>query len=396
MSIIEKTLRNQQKTKENEGYPERQVVEKEAPSNTIPARNRVFVVIAIVLSLLGLGVYFGLEKYQQSLFHKRENLDYQLTPLVPLENPADLSQNEVPSHEDRGVIASSVETKVSAVDKDLKVAPNKKTSLATQKTAKSGINENAITGQTSGPPLTDNKNVETSRNETSENGLFSPGTVLAVKSDHDIRISQASQETKSKQEFDSSEISDPVHPSQNRELSSELAEDTTHLEEKPPSSLLEEYVVGKHLRRARHLINIGSYAEAIDILKPIIDRQEEMWDAYLLMGAAHLGTGELDYAETYLEMGLAIDGNVPQLWLQCAIVEQQRGEHEVALRILNETEKLSPNIPEVQLNIGYSNDAIGNQKLAVQAYNSFLQLTEGNPDYLMVRFKVLQRLHNLK
>ena len=112
--------------------------------------------------------------------------------------------------------------------------------------------------------------------------------------------------------------------------------------------------------------------------------------------SSDLGLGELDNAEMYLEMGLAINGKVPQLWLQCAIVEQQRGKHEAALRILNEAEKLAPDIPEVQLNIGYSYDAIGNQKLSVRAYNSFLKLTEGNPAYMMVRYKVLERLRNFK
>ncbi|MCP4413615.1 MAG: tetratricopeptide repeat protein, partial [Gammaproteobacteria bacterium] len=155
-------------------------------------------------------------------------------------------------------------------------------------------------------------------------------------------------------------------------------------------------IFGKQLKQARHLINIGSYNDAIDILKPIIDRQEETWDTYLLMGAAYLGLGELDYAETYSEMGLAMNGKVPQLWLQCAIVEQQRGKHEAALKILNEAEKLAPDIPEMQLNIGYSYDAIGNQKLSVKAYNSFLKLTEGNSAYMMVRYKVLERLRNLK
>ena len=95
-------------------------------------------------------------------------------------------------------------------------------------------------------------------------------------------------------------------------------------------------------------------------------------------------------------MGLAVNGKVPQLWLQCAIIEQQRGKHEAALRILNEAEKLAPDTPEVQLNIGYSFDAIGNQRLSVKAYNSFLKLTEENPAYMMVRHKVLERLRNYK
>ena len=133
--------------------------------------------------------------------------------------------------------------------------------------------------------------------------IISTGTVGAVESNHDISVITIAEETKFNQEFDSEEQPDSVNQSENKKLSVELVEDLTYSEDKPTSSLLEENVVGKQLKRARHLINIGSYAEAIDILKPIIDRQEEIWDTYLLMGAAYLGLGELDNAETYFGNG---------------------------------------------------------------------------------------------
>ncbi len=390
MSIIEETLRNLQEKKENEDVhqdvPGAQVVEKKASTNAKPARSWTFVVIAIVLSLLGLGTYYGLEKYQEKLNKNRENLNYNPGSLASLTIPVVVSQKDVASPENTGVIDSSQETQVTSVGEVQKVEPNQKETVIEHKTPETSMQGNAITEQTVGPPLSDNQGTESSQDDISKNDDFSTGTVGAVESNHDISVTTIAAETKFNQEFDSEEHPDGVNQ----------AEDLTHSEEKPTSSLLEEYVVGKQLKRARHLINIGSYAEAIDILKPIIDRQEEIWDTYLLMGAAYLSLGELDYAETYSEMGLAINGKVPQLWLQCAIVEQQRGKHEAALQILNEAEKLAPDIPEVQLNIGYSYDAIGNQRLSVNAYNSFLKLTEGNPAYMMVRYKVLDRLRNHK
>jgi tetratricopeptide (TPR) repeat protein len=400
MSIIEETLRNLQEKKENEDVhqdvPVAQVVKKKASTNIKPSRSRTFVVIAIVLSLLGLGAYYGLEKYQETLNKNRENLNFNLEPLESLTTPVDVSQKDVASPENTGVIDSGQETQVTSVDEVLEVEPNQKETVIEHKTPKTNMQDNAITEQTVVPPLSDNQGLELSQNDISKNDVFSTGTVEVVESNHEISVTTIDEETKFKQEFDSEEQPGSVNQSENDRLSVEMVEDLTHSEEKPTTSLLEEYVVGKQLKRARHLINIGSYAEAIDILKPIIDRREEIWDTYLLMGAAYLGLGELDNAEIYSGMGLAINGKVPQLWLQCAIVEQQRGKHEDALRILNEAEKLAPDIPEVQLNIGYSYDAIGNQKFSVKAYNSFLKLTEGNPAYMMVRYKVLERLRNVK
>ncbi len=400
MSIIEETLRNLQGKKENENVhqdvPSFRVVKKKDSTDIKPARSWTFVVISIVLILLGLGVYSGLEQYQGNLNKKSENLNYNLDHLEPLTTPVQVSKQDLASHESTGVIDSGQESQVTSVDEVPKAEPNQKETVIEHITPKTSIQDNAIMEQTVGPPLSDNQGLESSQNDIYNNDVFSIRTVGVVESNHDISVTTIAEETKFKQEFDSEEQPGSVNQSENKRLSEELVGDLTHSEEKPTSSLLEEYVVGKQLKRARHFIKIRSYAEAIDILKPIIDRQEEIWDTYLLMGAAYLGLGELDYAEIYSEMGLAMNGKVPQLWLQCAIVEQQRGKHEAALRILSEAEKLAPDIPEVQLNIGYSYDAIGNQKLSAKAYNSFLKHTEGNPAYMMVRYKVLERLRNLK
>lgn len=400
MSAIEETLRNLQERKGNGNFhpdiPSFRVVKKKDFTNINPARSWIFVVISIVLPLLGLGVYSGLERYQENLIKKRENLNYNLGPMESLTTPVQESKQDPALHESTEVIDSGQKTRVTSVDEVPKAEPNQKETVIEHITPKTSEQDNALMEQTVGPPLSSNQSLVSSQNDIPQNGDFSTGTVGVVISNRDINSATISQETKPQKGLDMEEHPGSVNYSENKRLSEELVGDLTHSEEKPTSLLLEEYVVGKQLKRARHFIKIRSYAEAIDILKPIIDRQEEIWDTYLLMGAAYLGLGELDYAEMYSEMGLAINGKVPQLWLQCAIVEQQRGKHEAALRILNEAEKLASDIPEVQLNIGYSYDAIGNQKLSAKAYNSFLKLTEGDPAYMMVRYKVLERLHNLR
>ncbi len=399
MSIIEETLRNLQEKKENEDVPETRVVEKKSSTNVKSTRSWTFVVVAIVLSLLGLGTYYGLEKYQENLNKNVENINYNPVSLGSLTTPAVDSQEDVASLDNTGVIDLSQETQITSVDEVPQVEqiePNQKETVIENKTPETSIQGNAIAEQTVEPPLSDDQGLESSQNDISNNADTPAGIVGVVVSNQDINTATISQETKPKQELDTEEHPVSDDQSDNKQLSTGPVEDLIHSEEKPASLLVEENIFGKQLKQARQLINIGSYSEAIDILKPIIDRQEETWDTYLLMGAAYLGLGEPDHAETYSEMGLAMNGKVPQLWLQCAIVEQQRGKHEAALRILNEAEKLAPDIPEVQLNIGYSYDAIGNQRFSVRAYNSFLKLTEGNPAYMMVRYKVLERLRNHK
>ena len=77
--------------------------------------------------------------------------------------------------------------------------------------------------------------------------------------------------------------------------------------------------------------------------------------------------------------------------------KQQRGDHGTALQLLKEAQKLAPAMPEVQLNIGYSNDTMGDRLLeAKTAYKLFLDLTEGNSAYFTVRKKVMERLVSLK
>ena len=396
MSIIENTLRNLQEKKDNEelhrDVPETQVVEKEASMNIKPARGRAFVVISIVLTLLGLGAYYGLEKYQ-------ENLAYNFDLLESLTAPVDVSTKDVTLHKNTGVVDTNQETQVTSVNETLEVKPDHKETVTAYKTPKASTQDNAITELAIGPHLSDKQGIKSSQRDISKDNVSSVGDMGVDESNHDIRVTTIAEETSFKQKFGSEEFHHGILQPENIKISSVFAEYLTQSEtqaEKKLTTILEEHVVGKQLKRARHLINIGSYAEAIDLLKPIIDRKEEIWDTYLLMGAAYVGLDELDYAEEYLRNGLAINGNVPQLWLQYAIIEQQRGRHEAALRILHGPERLAPDIPEVQLNIGYSYDAIGNQKLSIKAYNSFLKLTEGNSAYIMVRHKVLERLHNLK
>lgn len=146
------------------------------------------------------------------------------------------------------------------------------------------------------------------------------------------------------------------------------------------------------INAARRDLNSGLYSRAVKRLEPLIDSDEKRWEAYLLIGMAYLGRGELAEAENYLDEGLAITERQPALWLQRALVEQEKGEHKKALQLLHRAETIAPAIPELKLNTGYSNDAIGKMREAAKAYTSFLKLTDGKPGYAEVRRAVQKRL----
>lgn len=146
---------------------------------------------------------------------------------------------------------------------------------------------------------------------------------------------------------------------------------------------------------ARRQVQTGSYNAAITILTPVMDSPERTWEAYLLMGMAHLGLDELGPAGDYLDKGIAVTEKQPSLWLQRAIVEQEKGEHEKALLMLRRGENIAPTMPELQLNIGYSHDVLGNAREAQRAYSSFIDLTDNKPKYMENRRKVQERLLKL-
>ena len=108
------------------------------------------------------------------------------------------------------------------------------------------------------------------------------------------------------------------------------------------SLLVKEYEIQKQLDYAKRLIYVGSYIDAIKTLDNVLGRSVGTWEAYLLMGTAYLGLRELDSAEIYIGIGLAINEKQPQWWIQRVILRLQRGENEAALKILHGPERLAP------------------------------------------------------
>ena len=86
----------------------------------------------------------------------------------------------------------------------------------------------------------------------------------------------------------------------------------------------------------------------------------------------------------------------PELWVQCALAEHQRGKYSKALSLLRQAELLAPTLPHVHLNLAFTLESQGNTSSALRHYRQYLHLTNRNPSYLSTRQKVLNRILNLE
>ena len=151
----------------------------------------------------------------------------------------------------------------------------------------------------------------------------------------------------------------------------------------------------KRLLAGQEAVINGEYNKAITKLRPALFYDDKNWEVLFWMGSAKLGLGLYNEADNYFKNALALNSEIPQLWTQRAIISQERDDHISALKFLQRAKTLSPNIPEVILNMAYSNDALGDKNGAVLAYREFLSLTRGNGLFAQQRQAVNSRLEEL-
>jgi tetratricopeptide (TPR) repeat protein len=146
------------------------------------------------------------------------------------------------------------------------------------------------------------------------------------------------------------------------------------------------------LRHAQQLIRSGKYEDAVALLSPLFHDPPVMWQPWFWMGTALLGKGDMEQADQFFLSGLARNDKVPQLWIQRALVAQQRGDYQLAIHELRQAESLEADIPHIHLNMGYAYEQLGNGRMANQYYAKFLKLSEDNPAFFSTRKKLFARL----
>ncbi len=164
---------------------------------------------------------------------------------------------------------------------------------------------------------------------------------------------------------------------------------------KKTNNIIKKMSHEERLRIGKELVLDGEYKKSIKILRPVLFNKKENWEILFWIGSAKLGLGLYNEADDYFKKALTLNLKIPQLWIQRAIIAQEKNEHRRALTFLQKAQALAPNSPEILLNIAYSNDALGDQNGAVFAYRDFLSLTRNNSQFFQQRQAVHARLEEM-
>jgi Flp pilus assembly protein TadD len=147
------------------------------------------------------------------------------------------------------------------------------------------------------------------------------------------------------------------------------------------AAIAPQYDVENAIEEARQALSRGRYYQALSTLEQLDPVPENRADVWLITGSAHLGIGQLDRAEAAFASARALAPDNAQIAVQQAILRQEQGDHPGALEILNAAAARHPNVPEIYLNKGYSEQALGGVREAQRSFRIFLQLTEARSLY---------------
>ena len=142
----------------------------------------------------------------------------------------------------------------------------------------------------------------------------------------------------------------------------------------------------------RLLVKNGDGDKAISVLQPLAKQSMNDWRLWFWLGTAQLINGELDNAAFSLDEALAREGDVVSLWVQRAIVEQERGNADTAVHLLQIADNIEPGNSDVMVNYAYASELSGDINKAIIIYKHFLQITSSNPRYGRLRSQILFRL----
>jgi len=194
-----------------------------------------------------------------------------------------------------------------------------------------------------------------------------------------------------------SETSKPLSPSEpNSPTPKIIAKSSTRPNPPAPKISRNATKTEATLIQAKYLIKKRRYQHAVTILKPLFVTPPDTWEPWFWLGTAQLGMEQFEEAEESFLEGLSRNAAIPHLWVQRALVSQQRGLYGEAVESLRQAELIAPDLPEVQLNLAYSLEAQGYLGDAVQHYQTFLAITEGKKSFQTARKKVLDRIIRLE
>jgi Flp pilus assembly protein TadD len=158
-----------------------------------------------------------------------------------------------------------------------------------------------------------------------------------------------------------------------------------------PALMADEY--GTDLKLGIEHVKRGDGRQAIAVLTPLYSATD--WEAAFWLGSAHLLSGEHEMARAYLDSALTVRGDIIDIWIQRAVVEQESARPEVAIELLRVAANLDAAHPLVQLNLGYALEQLGRGEEAMGAYRAYLQLAAGDRGHVGHTTAIMSRMQAL-
>jgi len=149
------------------------------------------------------------------------------------------------------------------------------------------------------------------------------------------------------------------------------------------------------LMSGKLMIKDGQYDAAWQVMRPLLKTNPLDWKPWFWSGTAELMIGKLNDAAKHFDEALARNGRVAAIWVQRALVAQQRGRYAVAYQLLKIAEAQSPKSVQVMLNLGLTLDALGQKEAARDYYQRYLVHTSGTSNQWQARKIVIGRLEYL-
>ncbi len=163
----------------------------------------------------------------------------------------------------------------------------------------------------------------------------------------------------------------------------------TEVLKRTPENARARLMVGKLM------IKEGQYDAAWQAMRPLLKAEPLDWKPWFWNGTAELMIGKLNDAAKHFDEALARNGRVTAIWVQRALVAQQRGRYAVAYQLLKVAEEGSPKSVQVMLNLGLTLDALGKKDAARAYYQRYLVHTSGTSSQWQARKTVIGRLEYL-
>ena len=109
------------------------------------------------------------------------------------------------------------------------------------------------------------------------------------------------------------------------------------------------------------LSGLGRHGEAIEVLKDVATRRQDVSSAYGDLGLALLTAGRLEEAQAAMQRALTLDPQSAQAYCGLGLCYQQMARFQDAAEAFSATERLAPQLAVGPMNLGLALDALGDR-----------------------------------